>query len=285
MVIPTLGRSPHYRRLFESLSEQTIAPDHVVVVVQGDHDAVERSAAGTPDLPIEIVHHSPGLSASRNYGIECCGTHWRGVLIPDDDLWLADTTIEHAATLANAPSERIMVYAGRVSRPASSRDRVQYLNEAQELDRRTVWKSALEGGLLISREAFMATGGFDEALGLGSPGPYQSGEGTDLLLRVMDAGGSVEFEPQLQFYEDEPGLPRSEMLTKVRSYARGTGRVYRMRYGAAGRSGLVLRTVAKLTLCLARRDGLGVARSWNELLGRVEGLTGWVASPKTGRTA
>ncbi|AZP39040.1 glycosyltransferase family 2 protein [Acidipropionibacterium acidipropionici] len=277
VVVPTLGTSPHLSRLFESLQAQTVPPDRVVVVVQGDDTAVKESAAAARGLPIEIVFRTPGLSAARNYGIQACGDAWKGVMIPDDDLWLDQTAIEYAAHLIEI-DKAVLVYAGKVSRPMSHKDRIRYANSAKSLNRRTVWTCALEGGLLITRGAFELTGGFDENLGLGSPGPYQSGEGTDLLLRVIESGGIVRFDPGLKIYEDQPDLRLDERIDKVRTYARGTGRVYKLRYGIAQQSLLLFRTLTKVGVRIIENNRVGVRIAWNEFMGRFEGITGRMIS-------
>lgn len=51
----------------------------------------------------------------------------------------------------------------------------------------------MEMGLVMRRNVFTRLGGFTESIGMGASTPWQSGEATDLLLRLIQARESASF--------------------------------------------------------------------------------------------
>ena len=49
----------------------------------------------------------------------------------------------------------------------------------------------------LRRDVVERVGQFDERLGLGSPDPWASGEEVDYLIRAIDAGARIEYDPSL----------------------------------------------------------------------------------------
>jgi hypothetical protein len=74
-----------------------------------------------------------------------------------------------------------------------------------------------------------AVGEFNENLGLGSPSIYQSGEETDYILRALECGLRMWFEPSLTVHH--PALDSiSRLKHATYPFAVGTGGVLRMHH-------------------------------------------------------
>ena len=82
--------------------------------------------------------------------------------------------------------------------------------------------------MILKRQVIEDAHGFDEEIGTGARTPWQSGEGTDLLLRVLDRRPLlVRWLPQVTVtgVRQAHGLTESEARRKLRAYGRGFGYV------------------------------------------------------------
>ena len=148
------------------------------------------------------------------------------------------------------------------------------------LDRSTVWR-AIEPSMFVRRTAFEAVGGFCESIGTGCASPWQSGEGTDLLLRVLAAGGRVISLRSTHVLGpgERRDLVDDEIVAKHRRYNRGVGHVFREHdYPARA----YVRTIAApwLRAVQARQvSTLAVRIAAARSVGRLEGLLGRTFGP------
>lgn len=265
VVIATLGQRAALARVLESLAVQDPAPTEVIVACQGD-EAPARRAAAACALPVRVVAARPGAARARNAGVAAASCDWDVVAFPDDDTWNDPDAFARMA--ASIPEGGALV--GTVV-PTSGRPRWRVAAGVRPLDRRTVWTHAMEAGMFVTRAAWSRVGPLDESLGVGADGPWQSGEGTDWLLRALDAAVPVIHDPTVVLRE-EPAEPAdlAAAARRARAYARGTGRVFRTRYRAPGRLGLLCRSLGKLALAAGSRRGRVLAAT--VLIGRLEGL-------------
>ena len=96
------------------------------------------------------------------------------------------------------------------------------------ITRSNIQRTAIEATMFIRRDLFVAVGGFDESIGVGSSGPYQAGEATDLILRALGVGAEAVFDPRVHIvHEDFREAVEQNFPRKMRGYGRGLGRVYR----------------------------------------------------------
>ncbi|MFC9972652.1 hypothetical protein ACFVH6_17365 [Spirillospora sp. NPDC127200] len=142
------------------------------------------------------------------------------------------------------------------------------------LDSRTVWTRAFIGACLFRTRFLRAVGGFDEGLGAGSGTPWQSGAGTDLLLRGLRAGQTIMFDPAVRAFEDDPDDPGPADRARVRHVARGTGRVYRRYYDGHACARVIFRPLGGAALAALRRRWPESAWYLHKAIGRLEGMTG-----------
>lgn len=292
VVISTLDRPELLARCLDALLAGTRLPAEVVVVDQGDPDAVRAVLAPRRErgVPIEhVVQARRGLSVSQNAGVRAATS--AAVSVVDDDCvpdarWVEVAEREHAA--AAGP----LLVTGRVLPLPASGDRVLPLSSRTSMDRLVLpedalpWQIGTGGNFSVSREAFLGVGGNDERLGTGSAG--RAGNDLDLFHRLLRAGVEVRFEPDLLVLHERatPAEHRSRRWT----YGFGAGACVALwhREGdpAAGR---VLLAWLRLRLHLlkgARRPSIAT-NELRVLLGTAHGLWfGWrLARRAPSRTA
>lgn len=268
VAIPTIGR-PALAEVLASLAASTVRPTAVAVANQSGRPL----KIGTEELPfpVVVVTSEGGASAGRNDAVSSLGDV-DVVCFPNDDSCFPPETLERVAACFATPDPPDAVAATladpggpRFVLPASGR----------LLDRRTVWR-AVEPAMFVRREALVRVGGFRADLGTGAPSPWGSGEGTDLMLRILESGGRVLSRPDIVVLGsgERRGLTPRQLVDKHRAYARGTGWVYREHgYPRSARLRILVAPLLKAlqhdrSTALSLR--LAVARS----LGRFEGLRG-----------
>lgn len=225
MAISTLGR-PSLSALLQSLVSQDTKPCQVAIADQGPEGYVQSLVEPfASQLHIVVVPSPRGVSVGRNIAARAL-SDCDVIYFTDDDCTLAPDAVALAAAEVRNGTD---ICTGRVVSSLGERGQ-STASARQQLDRRTVWSASLEPNMIFAAATFRRLGGFDERLGIGAPTPWQSGEGTEIMIRAIDAGMSVVHTPELVVYEASPAITLSELSLKTRRYARGTGRVYAMHY-------------------------------------------------------
>lgn len=189
-IVPLYNGARFIREALQSIFDQDLAPDEVIVVDDGSSDdGPEIVAEIAKQCPIRLLHkENGGQSSARNMGVD----HAHGDLIAfldQDDAWHPD----HLTNLVKPFLETHSIELGWVY---SSLDEINEAGEMVAHDILKPFKSAhpkrdlasclredmfvLPSASLISRDAFRRVGGFDERL---------SGyEDDDFFLRMFLAG-------------------------------------------------------------------------------------------------
>jgi glycosyltransferase involved in cell wall biosynthesis len=174
LVVATVGRTGELERLLASLDAQTHRDFRVLVVDQNEDDRVAALLDG------HAVHlRSPlGLSRARNVALP----HLEGdvVAFPDDDCVYPPDLLEHVAA-------RLDALDGVTGREP------WWTADAAVLTRDNLWNRAISFTIFLRRHVVERVGSFDERLGL----PTSSGEEIDYLIRALDAGARIEYDPTL----------------------------------------------------------------------------------------
>lgn len=269
VVVPTLRRPATIDRLLASLLRQQATIKQVVIVDQSGQDTPPAWATTyAQHWPIDFVSRNPGVAAARNAGVQRLGTV-DIVATADDDVWYADNSFARVAQSRIAGHH---IVAGRLSDAAGDHSRWRFPATPRVMKRGDVWRCAIEPTLFYDQLVYRELGGMDEALGLGSGTPWGSGEATELLIRALKHGHSVLYDPQVVIHEEEVLRTDTEELTRVRSYARGTGRVAAMHPNVPEMVKLVAGPLIRGGRSGLRGDWPGVRRQQAAGVGRLEGL-------------
>jgi glycosyltransferase involved in cell wall biosynthesis len=178
LVVATIDRVEELGRLLESLEGQTHRDFRVLVVDQNEDERVERVVERHPSLQVERLRASRGLSVARNAALP----HIQAdvVAFPDDDCIYPPDLLERVAA-------RLAGVDGVTGREPS------WTTDAARLTRDNLWNRAISFTIFLRREVVERVGAFDERLGL----PSSSGEEIDYLIRALDTGARIEYDPSL----------------------------------------------------------------------------------------
>ncbi len=227
LVVPTMGRPAELRRMLASARSQSYPSLRAIVVDMNDDD-VSAEVLGEFAGSLEILHlraSRRGVSKARNLGIERIEAEI--VSLTDDDCWypegLLPTVGRRFASMPDLAGLSMMQLDERF-RPANGR----WARRPGRVTRTNVWGRGVAAGMFFRASALERVGPFDETLGRAS-GVWEAGEETDILIRVVDAGGRVDYDPSLFVHHPDPERDSAAAypLERWRGYAQAMGHVMR----------------------------------------------------------
>ena len=194
LIVATIGRTEELIRLFHSLECQSHRDFEVIVVDQNPDDrlmAIIRDFG--PLMTIRRLTSAPGLSRARNVGIQSATGDI--LCFPDDDCWYGNDLLElvNAQLSANPGWDGLIIDAV----DANGKAILPWPDRAGRLTRPMSWRRACSIAQFVRRGVFTKIGTFDESLGAGSGTPWGCGEDQDIMLRVLNAGFWIEFDPAI----------------------------------------------------------------------------------------
>ncbi|MGG5812414.1 glycosyltransferase family 2 protein [Falsiroseomonas sp. CW058] len=219
LVMATRGRDREIAEFLDSLLAQGRDDAEAIVV---DQNADGRVAAVlAPYLARLPVTHLRSAVAhanhARNLGLRAA----RGnvVAFPDDDCLYPAGVLDRVAD-AFAADPALAVLTGPAASPAGGLGSGRWRAEGGPIDVTNVWTSVIEFNLWLRRPVALALGGFDEAMGPGSP--LGSAEGNDLVMRAVAAGHAARYDPALRVVHPDKRLS-DVAVARARLYGRGLG--------------------------------------------------------------
>jgi glycosyltransferase involved in cell wall biosynthesis len=192
LVLATVDRVDDLRPLLESLDRQTHRSFRLLVVDQNEDDRLDEVLADR-GLDVVGIKAARGLSSARNAAL--LQLRADVVAFPDDDCVYPDDVLERVGgRFAAEPS--LDGLAGR-SADATGHSSPSWEPDAAQLTRENLWNRAISYAIFLRRAVIEGVGPFDEQLGLGAGTPWSSGEEIDFVIRALDHGARIEYDPDL----------------------------------------------------------------------------------------
>lgn len=228
IIVSTIGADDDLPRLIRSLDDSDYPGAIEVVIVDQSADLhVARLCETLDQSRVRIVTGtSPrGVSRGRNEGIRLSAGDV--FAFPDDDTWFAPDSLRRVACHLREPG------AGGVSGrqvTADGKDSMLRWAKAACGVSRTNWpRTSISSTMFLTRQAVDLAGDFDESIGAGTDGWLGSGEETDLLLRVIDTGATVPYDPAILVYQSDPRQQLTPaFVEKMSRYGAGMGHLFRV---------------------------------------------------------
>jgi GT2 family glycosyltransferase len=276
LVLATLGRVEEPGAFLKSLERQGQVRVRVLVVDQNGDDRLAPVLAAHPRLDLRRIAAPVGLARARNAALPELSADL--VAFPDDDCVYPDDLLPRVAgMLAERPELDGLTGRGQSSDGRSS-DR--WPGERMTLRRERIWHGGSSYTIFLRRGVVEQVGGFDERLGLGSGTPWCSGEEIDYLIRALEAGALIEYEPELVVIHPFKQLRGRELVVRGRRDGGSVGFILRKHaYPPRQVARMLIRPLGGSLLALLRGD-LPLARfRMATLRGR---LAGWRAAARNG---
>jgi glycosyltransferase involved in cell wall biosynthesis len=252
LVVATVGRSEELGRLLESLVAQSYPQLRVVLVDQNPDDRLAPMLSSFESrLSILRLESPPGLSRARNQALRALTGDI--VAFPDDDCWYPPSLLDEVVEVLVAhPDWGGLSVQARDS--GGKRSTMLWDTSPGPIDRYNVWRRAISVGFFLRRSTVTTVGTFAEDLGLGAGTRWGSGEESDYLLRALEAGFTIQYEPSLFVCHEWTRMKGGEAERQA-AYERGLGHgevLRRHRYPLWFAAFRVLQLVAGSALLLVK---------------------------------
>jgi glycosyltransferase involved in cell wall biosynthesis len=227
LIVPTIHRTGELSRFLASLALQRHKNFELIVVDQNPDDRVVSVLSPYANR-LSMLHlrsKQKGASRARNIGLR----HASGdaVAFPDDDcLYPPDLLSRVDSTFTRRPE--IDGLTGRLIDEDGRDSSARFDARAGALGKISVWARAIEATVFL-REECVRELRFDESLGVGAGTEWGAGEVTDYLLRLLEMGKSLQYDPDLMvIHRPFVSAYDDRAMRRAFSYGCGMGRVLRM---------------------------------------------------------
>lgn len=277
LIVATVDRVDETRRLLDSLSRQTFAGRFEVIVVDQNPDdrLVELIATYGRQFPIRHVRQERRLlSRARNAGLAWASGDLIG--FPDDDCVYEATTLNAVAAFFRDHPDQSGVIGNVLG--LDDDDTVMLLGAPPgpgPVDQALAWEVGMTAAFFI-RGAAARPLRFDERIG---PGTWWGcGEDVDFMLRGMDRGARVYYQPGIVLRHPRriDTHTAMQLVRRYSSYARGTGYLMgKRRFPLKAVVGCVLEPIVKLGWFVRQRRWKDLPSLPVVAVGRVIGYLGY----------
>jgi GT2 family glycosyltransferase len=266
LVVATVGRVDELARFLDSLTAQEHPAVRVLLVDQNDDERLDPVVAASP-VELRRLRSEKGLSRARNVALGELSADLVG--FPDDDCVYPDGLLRRVAERF-AADESLCGVTGRAA-GFDGRASASWRPDPAVLERNDLWNRAISFTIFLRRSLVDRVGTFDEQLGLGAGTPWHSGEEIDYLVRAVDAGARIAYDPELvvlhDVRKDTPAIGRRDgasvgyILRKHEYSPRVVGR-------------MLVRPLGGVLVALGRRNGDAARYQLATFRGRIRGYRG-----------
>jgi glycosyltransferase involved in cell wall biosynthesis len=276
ILLATLDRTSELAQFLASLASQTWRDFELIIIDQNPDDRLrDLLAQYSPIFAIRRIRSARGHSRGFNAGLaEVTGDI---VAFPDDDCWYDADLLERVARKLSQHPEWSGL-TGREIVEAGFNCGGRWDAEPGRVSRANIWRRAITFSIFLRADAarkFL----FDESLGVGAGTPWGAGEETDYLLRMIESGHAIHYDPGIAIWHQGRSGPYTvQICSKARRYGMGMGRVLRKhRFSLATVGRQVARPAAGALLSLLSGDLAKARYHWSIFGGRA---AGWLFTPE-----
>jgi GT2 family glycosyltransferase len=279
LVLVTLGRTTELANFLAHLERQNYRSFELILVDQSGDDRLKPVLAHFRErFALTHLRSALGLSKGRNAGIpHTCG---EVIGFPDDDCWYPGDLLERLAKLFECCPE-IDGFTGRIV-DDSGAGSLPFGTQAGKLTRLNVWKRANSNSIFLRSGMVKKVGGFDEGLGVGSKTPWHSSEEIDYLLRCIQDGYHLMYDPGIAIIH--PNIwsgDYNKLCQRAFGYGAGMGYTWKKHhYPVWFVAYHLLRPLGGIILSMAQRKRYKARFHWLSLRGR---WAGWRSTSLTDR--
>lgn len=192
-IIPAYNAEPYIRQAIDSVLEQTVPVDEIVVIDDGSKDgtcAIVESYGSRVHL---LRQKNQGPSAARNLGVRASTSDYIGFL-DADDRWHPEKIQRQLEAFRSAP-DAVLCYTGLLNfsevegwqTPANATPPDAVRSELRLRNPRI-----LPSSVLVTREMFLRSGGFDTGL--------KGSEDWDFAIAMLNLGPFCVVDEPLTLY-------------------------------------------------------------------------------------
>jgi len=268
LVVATVDRIAELERLLASVQAQTHRAVRVLLVDQNEDDRLEPVLQEQRSFNLVRLHAQRGLSRARNAALEDISADL--VAFPDDDCVFASDLLERVAR--RFAGDRVLDGLTGRAVDETGRSSQSWAQDPAPLTRENLWNRAISFTIFLRAPLVARVGRFDEQLGLGATAPWASGEEIDYLVRALDAGARIEYDPALVVTHPDTRVSPTTLTSLGNRDGASVGYILRKhRYPKRTVGRMLIRPIGGALVALARRDRTEARFHLSTLRGRLLG--------------
>ena len=268
LVVATVDRVTELEWLLASVQAQTHRAVRVLLVDQNEDDRLEPVLREQRSFDLVRLRAQRGLSRARNAALGEIRADV--VAFPDDDCVFASDLLERVARrFAGDPA--LDGLTGRAV-DETGRSSQSWAQDPAQLTRENLWNRAISFTIFLRAPLVARVGRFDEQLGLGATAPWTSGEEIDYLVRALDAGARIEYDPALVVTHPNTRVSPTTLTSLGNRDGASVGYILRKhRYPKRTVGRMLIRPIGGALVALARHDRTEARFQLSTLRGRLLG--------------
>jgi GT2 family glycosyltransferase len=268
LVVATVDRVSEVERMLASLAAQRHGDLRVLLVDQNEDQRLAPIVERQHPFEIVRLRAQRGLSRARNAALGEIGAELVG--FPDDDCIFGPDLLARVAERFVAEPDLDGLTGRAVDEDGLSSS--SWAERPARLTRNNLWNRAISFTIFLRASLVARIGGFDEQLGLGAATPWTSGEEIDFLVRALDAGAHIDYDPGLVVTHPAKRASGAQLRLLGNRDGASVGYILRKhayRKRTVGR--MLVRPIGGAFVALARRDRTQAGFHLSTLRGRLLG--------------
>ncbi|MFW6008624.1 MAG: glycosyltransferase family 2 protein [archaeon] len=220
LVLCTINRKNKVKKFLESLKKQNYNNFELIVVDQNSDNRLKLLLNKySCFFNIKHIKAKKGLSKARNVGL----AQVKGDIIafPDDDCEYPSELLFKINELFKK-NESFDGITGRAVDFEGNTSSGNFDNKKGLINKFNSWQRAISFTIFIKKEVANVVGEFDESLGVGSGTIWQSAEETDYIIRCVEKGFKIYYNPTIKVFHPSKSNSFNKKLY-LRSYKYGCG--------------------------------------------------------------
>lgn len=223
LILATINRDLELIRFFDSVILQGISDLEIIVVDQNEDNRVDVIVLRYLDA-LDIKHiktRIKGLSKARNIGLNVA--EGDVIAFPDDDCWYPEGLL--GKVMSKFLTDPYDGFSGMCIDENGLMSVTKFSNKTEIIGKNNVFQTTSSITFFVRRkkEFFM-----DETLGVGSEMKFGAGEDIDFMLRYIQSGCAVQYDPNMKIGHPQV-IQRFDKSSNQKgfNYGAGLGRVLR----------------------------------------------------------
>ena len=271
LILGTVERTEDLEQCLASLDAQAHKDFELIVVDQNLDERLAPILAPYSER-FEVLHlrSEKGLSRAKNLGLERAS----GAVIgfPDDNCQYPPELLAQAADFFTKHPE-IAGLCGRSADETGKDSNLTFDTRRGFIDRFNVWRRCMAYNIFLRADDVRGVR-FDEELGPGAGTPWWAADEVDYLLRTLERGAALYYDPNLVAVHPQP-FSQLDRKTQRRAYhyGKGMGRVLRKHHFPISFAARMLyHPGRRLVISLTNGDLKKARYFWSICAGRLSGL-------------
>jgi len=228
LIVATINRKNELNRLIKSLVQQSYNHFELIIVdMNNDENEIASLVSEIHKIKIRIFrpYKKLGASAARNFGSKYAIGNI--LTFPDDDCWYETNVLFKISNLFNTVKTDVISCSSLD--PENNKSNVNFPSKSCYLNFWNIHKGGIEYTVFFKKKSFFDFNGFNENIGIGSNGIFQSGEITDLLYKINKAKLDIYFNDEIKIFHPFKDIYNSKDVSIEREalYSAGAGYVFR----------------------------------------------------------